>query len=210
MVLVLLVVASTVGLRVSTRISDDVTVYWKAMKLTPDVVAAATNRTLGIIGNAHAVSENMVPFSAAAVDAMVTNASTAANVTFAQASTAVLAGLSRADWQGVLGNASLAMGSLSHINFTAVTGVFDQAQDPDVQTSLKNMTQHALGSFDYATSGLTSLFSLLRDGVISEAKKAKREKGPPSDLNNAEVDMGKVGTEISAAIAAFKNDNSTD
>jgi hypothetical protein len=75
--------------------------------------------------------------------------------------------------------------------------------------------RHALGSFDFATSGMTSLFSLLKDGVISENKKeeqahADSPPGPPSDLTLAEVDMGDVRTDIKAAIEAYKNDNSTD
>jgi hypothetical protein len=211
---IILIVASTVGLRVTTQISDDVNVYWKAMNLTPKVVETALNQTMGIIGNAHAVSANMVPVSTATAGAMLGNSTNKENVSFAMAATSVMAGMSRADWQSVMGNFSLALGSISNINYTAVTGVFRQAQDPDIQSSLKNMTQHALGSFDYATSGMTSLFSLLKDGVISEDKKAKKvdmgkekENSPPSDLTNAEVDMGKVGTDISAAIAAYKNEN---
>ena len=185
------------------------------MNLTPTSVQTAMNQTMGIIGNAHSVSANMVPISSATADAMLSNSTDAVNVSFAMAATSVMTDMSRADWQSVMGNISLALGSISNINYTAITGVFRQAQDPDIQTSLKNMTQHALGSFDFATSGMTSLFSLLKDGVISENKKeeqahADSPPGPPSDLTLAEVDMGDVRTDIKAAIEAYKNDNSTD
>ena len=129
------------------------------------------------------------------------------NVTFANAATAVMSGLSLADWRSVLGIFSLALGSISHINYTAVTDEFKQAQDPGIQTSLKNMSEHALDSFDYATSGMTSLFSLLRDGVISEDKKLKTKRSEPSDLKIAEKEMGNVEHDVKAAMAAYEHEN---
>jgi len=111
------------------------------MNLTPTSVQTAMNQTMGIIGNAHSVSANMVPISSATADAMLSNSTDAVNVSFAMAATSVMTDMSRADWQSVMGNISLALGSISNINYTAITGVFRQAQDPDIQTSLKNMTQ---------------------------------------------------------------------
>ena len=212
LVVIFLVVASTVGLRMSTKVGDNVHVYWKAMNLTPDVVEKVMNDTRGIIGNAHSVAANMVPISTATANAVLKNDTESANVTFANAATAVMAGLSLADWRSVTGNVSLALGSVSHINYTAITGIFQQAQDPAVQSSLKIMSQHALGSFDYATTGMTSLFNLLRDGVISEDKRAEKEKTdrPPSDIAVAEAEMGHVSDDVKAAVAAYQQDNDND
>jgi galactitol-specific phosphotransferase system IIB component len=84
-----LVVVCTLGLRISTQISDGVHVYWKAMNLTPTSVQTAMNQTMGIIGNAHSVSANMVPISSTA-DAMLNNSTDAVNVSFAMAATSVM------------------------------------------------------------------------------------------------------------------------
>jgi hypothetical protein len=98
----ILVIASTVGLRVSSKVGKDVNVYWNAMNLTPDVVEKAMNQTMGIIGNAHSMSANMVPITTATANAMLDNSTEAVNVTFANAATAVMSGLSLADWRSVL------------------------------------------------------------------------------------------------------------
>jgi hypothetical protein len=218
LVFIFLVVASTVGLRMSRNVGDSVNVYWKAMNLTPDVVERVMNDTRGILGNAHSVTANMVPISTATANAMLTNDTESANVTFANAATSVMTGLARSDWRSVTGNVSLALGSISNINYTAITGIFQQAQDPAIQSSLKLMSQHALGSFDYATTGMTSLFNILKEGVITEDKRAEKDKragkekidGPPSDLAVAGEEFGNVGDDVKAAIAAYQHDHDND
>jgi hypothetical protein len=207
LVFALLMVASTVGLRVSSQVSKDLNVYWRAMNLTPDSVELTMNQTRDIIEHTRNVAANMVPISKVTVNAMVDDSAGAEDVTFAQAATSMLVGLSMADWRSVMGNTSLALGSVSHINYTAVTGVFRQAQDPSIQGVIKNMTDHALGSFDYAANGLTNMLTLFKDGVINEDKKAKTDQhsapSKPSELATVESEAEAIGVDLAAASNAM-------
>jgi hypothetical protein len=89
------------------------------------------------------------------------------NVTLSGAMTDALVGVAYADWKGVLGNASLALGAVAKINYKAVTDLVLQAQDPVTQAEIKRQIIHALSSFDFASAGLTKVMSTFEKGVAA-------------------------------------------
>jgi hypothetical protein len=77
-------------------------------------------------------------------------------------------GIGRADWKTVMSNGSLAMGSFATINFTSITGLFEQAQHAETQRVLKEQFANAVATLSYGTKGLSSVFKVFRDGIIAE------------------------------------------
>ena len=164
--ILILIIFILLGLGLIT-IKNKADEYVVAMNLTPERTGVAMEKTLGIVDNVHAVTANMVPVSNATADLMTGPASASeGNVTMSQAATGVLVGLGSANWTALAGNASLALASASLLNFTVVTEFVRQLSEPEFQATVKEQVIHALGSFDFATSGAGNLFKTLRDGVL--------------------------------------------
>lgn len=145
--------------------------YVAAMNLTPEKTGLAVEKTLGIVDNVHTVTNNMVPVSEAAVDVLTNNETTSVNnVTMAEAATGLLMQVGNANWTSLVGNASIALGSASLLNFTVVTDFVKQLTDPAFQATVKEQVAHALGSFDFAASGAGDFFQTIKKGIISQSK----------------------------------------
>lgn len=147
---ILLVVLTSLVLTVGVRISN-------SDSLADAQVTASNVRT---------ITANMIPVSEVTRTAALSNATS--NVTLAQAATDAMTGFGRADWASVVGNATVVMEAIANINYTAVTGLFAQAQQPENQAVIRAQIDRAFSSFDFATRGVTNIFTIFRDGVISE------------------------------------------
>ena len=126
------------------------------------------------------ITGNLVPISEVTRTAALSNSTS--NVTLAQAATDAMTGFGQADWSAVvgnativmgnativMGNATIVMGTVANINFSAVTGLFAQAQEPQNQAVIRKQLDHAFSSFDFASQGVTNIFKIFRDGIISE------------------------------------------
>ena len=121
------------------KITDDVKVYWDENNVT-----GATQQSFDIISNVRTISKNMVPVSEVTSQAVTDASNMTGNVSFAQAATDALVGAGQANWDAVLGNATVAMGSFGNINFSAVTGLFEQAQNPQTQAVVKEQIEQFL------------------------------------------------------------------
>lgn len=119
--------------------------------------------------NVREITHNMIPVSQATATAATRN-DTASNVTLAQAATAALTGVGHADWDSAFGNATLVMNAIAGINYTAVTGVFSQAQKPENQAVIRKQIDHVLSSFDFASHGVSNILTIFKDGIRSENK----------------------------------------
>jgi hypothetical protein len=115
--------------------------------------------------NVRTITGNLVPVSEVTASAARHNQT--GNVTLSGAMTDALVGVVYADWKGVLGNASLALGAVAKINYKAVTDLVVQAQDPDTQAEIKRQIIYALSSFDFASAGLTKVMSTFEKGVAA-------------------------------------------
>lgn len=147
---VLLLVLTAMVLTVGVRISN-------SDSLADAQVTASNVRT---------ITSNMIPVSEVTRTAALSNATS--NVTLAQATTDAMTGFARADWGSVVGNATIVMEAIANINYSAVTGLFAQAQEPETQAVIRGQIDRAFSSFDFATRGVTNIFTIFRDGVISE------------------------------------------
>ena len=142
------------------------------MNLTPEKTGVAVEQTLGIVTNVHAVTENMVPVSTATKDYMTSNETTTVdNSTMAEATTGLLLKIGEANWTSLMGNASMALGSASLLNFTVVTQFVKQLTEPQFQATVKEQVVHALSSFDFAASGAGKFFQTLKNGIVSQSTK---------------------------------------
>lgn len=119
--------------------------------------------------NVREITRNMIPVSAATAQAATRN-DTESNVTLAQAATAALNGVGHADWDSAFGNATLVMHAIANINYTAVTGLFSEAQKPENQAVVKRQIDHVLSSFDFASHGVSNILNIFKDGIRSEQK----------------------------------------
>ena len=117
--------------------------------------------------NVKEITKNMIPVSKVTADAAMRN-DTENNVTLAQAATSALSGVGHADWNSVLGNATLVMKSIASVNYSAVTGLFSQAQEPENQKVIKRQIEHALSSFDFASHGLSNILTIFKQGLKSD------------------------------------------
>jgi hypothetical protein len=115
--------------------------------------------------NVRTITGNLIPISEATASA--THQNQTGNVTLAGAVTDALIAVAFADWKATMGNASLAMGAVSKINYKAVTDLFIQAQDPETQAEIKRQIIHALSSFDFASAGLTKVISTFENGIAA-------------------------------------------
>lgn len=121
--------------------------------------------------NVRTITENMIPVSEVTARAAMSNETR--NISLAQAATDALSGVGHADWNSAFGNATLVMNAIANINYSAVTGIFSQAQEPENQALIRRQIEHTLSSFDFATKGVTNIFSIFRDGVITEKERQK-------------------------------------
>ncbi len=151
-------------------VMGEVKVIMKATDLTPEKIQEMSENTQAIVRNARTISANMVPVSEVTVQNLVNSTNSTGNVSFAQAATAALIGVGHADWNSVVGNGSLAMGSIAAINFSVVTGLFEQAQDPQTQSVIRRQIDKALATFDYASKGVSNVLTVFRDGIAAEEK----------------------------------------
>ena len=118
------------------------------MNLTPEKTGVAVEQTLGIVTNVHAVTENMVPVSTATKDYMTSNETTTVdNSTMAEATTGLLLKIGEANWTSLMGNASMALGSASLLNFTVVTQFVKQLTEPQFQAK----STHRLSKLEHLT-----------------------------------------------------------
>jgi hypothetical protein len=145
------------------KITDDVKVYWDENNVT-----GATQQSFDIISNVRTISKNMVPVSEVTSQAVTDASNMTGNVSFAQAATDALVGAGQANWDAVLGNATVAMGSFGNINFSAVTGLFEQAQNPQTQAVVKEQIEHFFKSFDFTSKGISGIFKVIKEGILSE------------------------------------------
>lgn len=150
-------------------------VYMDAADLTPAKVGAMSENAQNIVSNVRSISANMVPVSEVTANSVVNASGGTTNVSFAEAATAALVGVGHADWNSVLGNGSLVMGSVAKMNFSVVTSLFEQAREPETQSVIKRQVDKALASFDYATRGVANVVAVFRDGVVAE-EKTKEER----------------------------------
>ena len=148
----------------------EIKVIMKATDLTPEKIQAMSENTQAIVRNARTISENMVPVSEVTAQSLVNSTNSTGNVSFAQAATAALIGVGHAYWNSVVGNGSLAMGSIAAINFSVVTGLFEQAQDPQTQSVIRRQIDKAIATFDYASKGVSNVLTVFRDGIVAEEK----------------------------------------
>lgn len=147
-------------------------VYMDAADLTPAKVGEMSTNAQNIVSNVRSISDNMVPVSEVTAKAVVNATGAPSNVSFAEAATAALIGVGHADWNSVLGNGSLVMGSVSNLNFSVVTSLFEQAREPETQSVIRRQIDRALSTFDYATRGVASVVTVFRDGVVAEEEAA--------------------------------------
>lgn len=166
----ILVLVLVMGATYGVRVQSQVKVYWDAADVSPMMVKHMVNQTNGIIDNVFAVSANMVPITEKTMNVVTNQTSVTGNVSFVQAATNALLGVGQADWKSVMGNASVAMGTVSTINYTTITDLMKQAQDPDTQTVVKEQIQHALKSFDFATLGASSMFDIFKKGIFKASE----------------------------------------
>lgn len=152
-------------------------VYMDAADLTPAKVGEMSNNAQNIVSNVRSISDNMVPVSEVTAKAMVNATGSPSNVSFAEAATAALIGVGHADWNSVLGNGSLAMGSVANLNFSVVTSLFEQAREPETQSVIKRQIDKALATFDFATRGVANVVTVFRDGVVAEAQAEAEAEG---------------------------------
>jgi len=145
-------------------------VYMDAADLTPAKVGVMSENAQNIVSNVRSISANMVPVSEVTANSMVNATGGTSNVSFAEAATAALVGVGHADWNSVLGNGSLVMGSVANMNFSVVTSLFEQAREPETQSVIKRQVDKALATFDYATRGVANVVAVFRDGVVAEEK----------------------------------------
>ena len=145
-------------------------VYMDAADLTPTKVGAMSENAQNIMSNVRSISANMVPVSEVTANSVVNATGGTSNVSFAEAATAALVGVGHADWNAVLGNGSLVMGSVAKMNFSVVTSLFEQAREPETQSVIKRQVDKALATFDYATRGVANVVAVFRDGVVAEEK----------------------------------------
>ena len=145
-------------------------VYMDAADLTPAKVGVMSENAQNIVSNVRSISANMVPVSEVTVNTVVNATGGTSNVSFAEAATAALVGVGHADWNSVLGNGSLVMGSVANMNFSVVTSLFEQAREPETQSVIKRQVDKALATFDYATRGVANVVAVFRDGVVAEEK----------------------------------------
>lgn len=124
--------------------------------------------------NVKTITSNMVPVSEVTRRAALDDTPT--NVTLAQAATDALSGVGHADWNSVLGNATIVMDAIANVNYSAVTGLFAQAQEPETQAVIRRQIDHAFSSFDFATRGVTNIFTIFRDGIIAENTQNTQEQ----------------------------------
>jgi hypothetical protein len=158
MTLAVIIVLLSLGVQVKRGAG----IYVKAMDLSPGRAASVMQQTYGIVDNVYNVTSNIVPISEAGFNTNITS-----NTTFAQASIDALSGIAKADWNSLLNNASLALGSVAKINYTTITDFVAQAKDADFQRSVKEQVTHALGSFDFATTGAAQLFETMKEGILA-------------------------------------------
>jgi hypothetical protein len=163
--LLLTLVVVIVILSIGVQAKAGAGVYVKAMDLSPARAASVMHRTYGIVDNVYNVTSNIVPLSEATLRAG--NSTVKTNTTFAQAAFEAMAGIAKADWTSLMGNASLALGSVAHINYTTITDFVAQAKDAEFQRSVKEQVSHALGSFDFATTGAAQLFETMKEGILA-------------------------------------------
>jgi len=154
---VLLLVLTAMVLTVGVRISNS------------DSLADAQQTA----SNVRTITSNMIPVSELTRTAALSNSTS--NVTLAQAATDAMTGFGHADWNAVMGNATLVMQAISNINYTAVTGLFAQAQEPENQAIIRKQIDNAFHSFDFATRGVSNIFTIFRDGVLSEGVGYKKD-----------------------------------
>jgi len=143
--------------------------------------------TVAIISNSESLSDaqhtashvrtitgNLVPISEVTRTAALNNST--GNVTLAQAATDAMTGFGQADWSAVVGNATIVMETVANINFSAVTGLFAQAQEPQNQAVIRKQLEHAFSSFDFASQGVTNIFKIFKDGIISEGGSSHKKE----------------------------------
>jgi hypothetical protein len=161
--LLVLVVGATYGV----RIQNQVKVYWEASNVNPPLVRHMVNQTTGIIDNVYQVSASMVPIAKKTAD-VVTNATgdVTGDVTMMQAATDTMKGFAQVDWKGTMANASLAMGSVSFMNFSSVSDLIDKAKDPASQAFLKGLFMHFMSQIDFVTIGAASMFDVFKEGLF--------------------------------------------
>jgi hypothetical protein len=99
--------------------------------------------------NVRDITRNMIPVSEVTAKAATSNATS--NVTLAQAATDALTGVGHADWNSAFGNATLVMSTIANVNYSAVTGLFTQAQQPEYQKVIRKQIEHVLSFFDFAS-----------------------------------------------------------
>ena len=145
-------------------------VYMDAAELTPAKVGEMSNNAQNIVSNVRSISDNMVPVSEVTAKSVMNATGSPSNVSFAEAATAALLGVGHADWNSVLGNGSLAMGSVANLNFSVVTSLFEQAREPATQSVIKRQIDKALATFDFATRGVANVVTVFRDGVVAETQ----------------------------------------
>lgn len=157
-------------------------VYMDAADLTPAKVGEMSTNAQNIVSNVRSISANMVPVSEVTAKSVMNATGSQTNVSLAEAATAALIGVGHADWNSVLGNGSLVMGSVANLNFSVVTSLFEQAREPETQSVIKRQIDKALATFDFATRGVANVVTVFRDGVVAEAQaeteadaKTKRE-----------------------------------
>jgi hypothetical protein len=166
LLLIVLILGATYGFRVQNQVK----VYWDAANVSPPMVGHIVNQTSGIIDNVYHLSANMVPISEKTVQILSNETGATNNVTFVEAATKAMLGVGQADWKAVIGNASLALGSVAVVNYTAITDLIKQVQDPNIQSVVKDQVQHALNSFDFATAGAASMYTTFTEGLFKQSK----------------------------------------
>lgn len=126
--------------------------------------------------NVRDITRNMIPVSEVTAKAAMSNETS--NITLAQAATDALTGVGHADWNSAFGNATLVMSTIANVNYSAVTGLFSQAQKPEYQKIIRTQIEHVLSSFDFASHGVSNILTIFKDGI-------KNEK----ETNNEKVDL---------------------
>ena len=170
--LLLTLIAVSITLSVLWSGQGKLKVYMDAADLTPEKVGEMSTNAQNIVSNVRSISDNMVPVSEVTAKAVVNGTGAPSNVSFAEAATAALIGVGHADWNSVLGNGSLVMGSVANLNFSVVTSLFEQAREPETQSVIRRQIDKALSTFDYATRGVANVVTVFRDGVVAEEEAA--------------------------------------
>lgn len=145
-------------------------VYMDAADLTPAKVGEMSANAQNIVSNVRSISANMVPVSEVTAKTVMNATGSPSNVSLAEAATAALIGVGHADWNSVLGNGSLVMGSVANLNFSVVTSLFEQARQPETQSVIRRQIDKALATFDFATRGVANVVTVFRDGVVAEVE----------------------------------------